>query len=114
MEPRENSPYRNVARKTAAIAGLAAITIPFGITQNPPAPVPRPSLCSGNVNVLSLLPSPAGSPPNPHEDGDVQYLNELIDNTESALLGEVSSASSLGQAQQVHLLGKLFIYDKSI
>jgi cytochrome c peroxidase len=114
MGQREKSLYRNLVRKTAAVTGLAAITIPFGVTQNTPAPVPPPSLCSRNVNVLSLLPSPAGSPANPKEDGDVQYLNALIDTFESNLLQEVSSASSLGQAQQAHLLGKLFIYDKSL
>lgn len=114
MAQREKSPYRNLVRKTAAVTGLAAITIPFGITQNPPAPVPPYSICSRNVNVLSLLPSPAGSQANPKEDGDVQYLNALIDTTEETLLQEVPSASSLGQLQQVHLLGKLFIYDKSL
>ena len=114
MRQKETSRYSNLVRKAAAITGMAAITMPFGLTQNPPAPVPPFSICSGNVNVLSLLPSPAGSPPNAKEDGDVQYLNALIDNTEATLLQEVPSASSLGQLQQVHLLGKLFIYDKSI
>ena len=114
MGQREKSPYRNLVRKTAAVTGLAAITIPFGITQNPPAPVPPYSICSRNVNVLSLLPSPAGDPPNPKEDGDVQYLNALIDSTEANLLQEVPPASSLGQLQQVHLLGKLFMFDKSL
>ena len=60
MEQRETSPCRTLVRKTAAIAGIAALTMPFGITQNPPAPVPPPSLCSRNINVLSLLPGPAG------------------------------------------------------
>lgn len=113
MEPRE-TPYRRLLSKAAAVTTIGAMTIPLGFTQNPLTPVPPPSLCSGNLNILSLLPTPAGSPPSPTEDGDIQYLNALINNTETSLLEEVSSASSLGQAQQVHLLGKLFIYDKSI
>jgi cytochrome c peroxidase len=96
------------------IAALAAIATSIASAQNPPAKVPPPSTCSRNVNVLSLLPSLPGSPPNPTEDGDTQYLNALIDNTESALLRKVPTATSLSLAQQVLLLGKLFIYDKSI
>jgi len=48
------------------------------------------------------------------EDGDVQFENALIDNTESALLRDVPTASSLDLAHQVQLLGKLFIYDKTL
>jgi hypothetical protein len=75
MEQKEISPHRNIMHKAAAITGLATIRIPFGITQNPPVHVPVPSLCSRNVNVLSLLRRPAGSPPNPKEGGEVHYLN---------------------------------------
>lgn len=114
MESGETSSNRKFLRRIAAIAAVAAITGPIAITQNPPAPVPPFALCSGNVNVLSLLPSPPGSPPNPTEDGDVQFLNALIDTTESSALTLVPSAPSLGLAQQVQLIGKLFIYDKSI
>jgi cytochrome c peroxidase len=113
VEQRETS-CRKFLSKAAAVTTIGAIAIPLGLTQNPPTPVPPPSVCSSNVNVLSLLPSLPGSPANPTEDGDTQYLNAFINNTESSLLQEVSSASSLGQAQQVHLIGKLFIYDKTI
>jgi len=101
-------------KRALSLAALAAIASLILIAQNPPAKVPPPSLCSRNVNVLSLLPSLPGSPPNPNEDGDTQFLNALIDNTESALLRQVPTASSLGLAHEVELLGKLFIYDKSI
>jgi cytochrome c peroxidase len=113
MQKRETQ-FRKFLSKAATVTTIGAFTIPLGIAQNPLTPVPPPSLCSSNVNVLSLLPSLPGSPPNPAEDGDIQYLNALIDTTETSLLQQVPSASSLGQAQQVHLIGKLFIYDKSI
>lgn len=113
MQHRER-PSRKTMSKAVAITAIGAITIPFGLSQNPLTPVPPPAICSGNLNILSLLPSLPGNPPNPKEDGDVQFLNSLIDTTEASLLQEVPSASSLGQAQQVHLIGKLFIYDKSI
>jgi cytochrome c peroxidase len=100
-------------RRTTALTVIAAIG-PTVMAQNAPAPVPPFSVCSKNVNVLSLLPSLPGSPANPTEDGDTQFLNALIDTTESALLQEVPAAPSLGLAQQVQLLGKLFIYDKSL
>ena len=101
-------------KRALLVIALAAIASPILIAQNPPAKVPPPSRCSRNVNVLSLLPSLPGSPPNPNEDGDTQFLNALIDNTESALLQQVPTAASLGLAHEVELLGKLFIYDKSI
>ena len=114
MEPKETSPYRKFLQRAAAITAVVAITNPIAITQNPPAPVPPLSLCSRNVNVLSLLPTLPGNPPNPNEDGDTQFLNALIDTTESSLLQQVQSASSLDLAHQVELIGKLFIYDKTI
>jgi len=55
-----------------------------------------------------------GGTPNPAEDGDVQFENALIDNTESSLLRDVPTASSMDLAHQVQLLGKLFIYDKTL
>ena len=84
------------------------------IAQNPPAPIPPYSVCSQNVNALSLLPPLPGGTPNPNEDGDTQFLNALIDSTESSSLQEVATASSLDLAHQVQLLGKLFIYDKTL
>src|ERR1700704_325072 len=82
--------------------------------QNPPPPIPPYSICSQNVNVLSLLPPLPGGNPNPAEDGDTQFLNALIDATESSLLRAVPTASSLDLTQQVQLLGKLAIYDKKL
>jgi len=55
-----------------------------------------------------------GGTPNPAEDGDVQFENALIDNTELSLLRDVPTASSMDLAHQVQLLGKLFIYDKTL
>jgi cytochrome c peroxidase len=63
---------------------------------------------------LALLPPLPGGTPNPNEDGDVQFTNALIDITESTLLLKVPTASSLDLAHQVQLLGKLFIYDKTL
>lgn len=66
------------------------------------------SICSRNVNILSLLPGGA------HEDPDVATINTLIDNTESTLIQELSSATSLDQYHQITLLGKLAIFDKTL
>jgi cytochrome c peroxidase len=52
--------------------------------------------------------------PNPNEDGDTQFENAFIEATESSLLRDVPTASSLDLAHQVQLLGKLFIYDKTL
>jgi cytochrome c peroxidase len=109
METRKTSLYR-----TAAVTVVVAITSHTARAQNPPTPVPPYSVCSKNVNFLSLLPSPPGMPPNATEDGDTQFLNALIDVTESTLLQNVPMASSLDLAHQVQLLGKLFIYDKTL
>ena len=109
METRKTSLYGKFMYRTAAVTVVVAITSHTAGAQNPPTPVPPPSLCSKNVNFLSLLPPPPGSPPNPNEDGDTQFLNALIDITESTLLQNVPSASSLDLAHQIQLLGKLFI-----
>jgi hypothetical protein len=76
----------------------AALTSHTSIAQNPPAPVPPFSVCSQNVNTLGLLPPLPGGTPNPNEDGDTQFENALIDNTESSLLQVVPNASSLDLA----------------
>ena len=114
MEQRKTSPYRRVVYRTAAVTMVAAITSYTAMAQNPPAPIPPYSVCSQNVNTLSLLPPLPGGTPNPAEDGDVQFENALIDNTESSLLRDVPTASSMDLAHQVQLLGKLFIYDKTL
>src|SRR5258707_341255 len=116
MERRKTSPYRKFMYRTAAVTLAAAITSHTAMAQNPPTPVPPTSQCSSNVNFLSLLPPPpnSGSPPNPNEDGDTQFLNALIDTTEATLIQDVQSASSLDLAKQMQLLGKLVIYDKTL
>jgi cytochrome c peroxidase len=106
--------YRRLLSGTATVTMAAALTSHTSIAQNPPAPVPPYSVCSQNVNTLALLPPLPGGSPNPNEDGDVQFENALIDNTESSLLQNVPNASSLDLAHQVQLLGKLFIYDKTL
>src|SRR5713226_7407490 len=106
MRQRKRSPNRTFEYRTGAVTLIAAITSYTAMAQNAPTPIPPFSLCSQNVNVLSLLPPPpnSGSPPNPTEDGDTQFLNALIDNTESSLLRNVPTASSLGLANQMQLL----------
>jgi cytochrome c peroxidase len=106
--------YRKLLSGTATVTMAAALTTHTAIAQNPPTPVPPYSVCSQNLNILSTLPPLPGGTPNPKEDGDNQFLNALIDYTESSLLQEVPTASSLDLAHQVQLLGKLFIYDKKL
>src|ERR1700730_19453723 len=95
METRKTSLYGKFVYRTAAVTVIVAITSHTAGAQNPPTPVPPPSLCSQNVNFLSILPSPPGSPPNPNEDGDTQFLNALIDVTESTLIQKAQLSSSL-------------------
>ncbi len=66
------------------------------------------SVCSQNVDIASLLPGGA------NQDPDVAAINSFIDNTESNLIQQVSSATPLDQYQQITLLGKLAIYDKTL
>jgi cytochrome c peroxidase len=114
MERGKKHSYRKLLYGTAAVTITAALTSHTSIAQNPPAPIPAYSVCSQNVNTLALLPPLPGGTPNPNEDGDAQFENALIDNTESALLRAVPTASSLGLSHQLQLLGKLFIYDKTL
>jgi cytochrome c peroxidase len=113
MERGKTHRYRKLLSGTATVTMAAALMSHTSKAQNPPAPIPPYSVCSQNVNVLSLLPPLPGGTPNPHEDGDTQFLNALIEATESSLLRDVPTASSLDLAHQVQLLGKLFIYDKT-
>src|ERR1700686_5267006 len=106
--------YRKLLSLTATVTMAVALTSQTSIAQNPPAPVPPYSVCSQNVNVLSLLPPLPGGTPNPSEDGDTQFLNALIDFTESSLIRNVPAASSMDLMRQVQLLGKLVIYDKTL
>jgi cytochrome c peroxidase len=114
MERRSTLLYREVMYKTAAVTVIAAITTCATRAQNPPTPIPPFSVCSQNVNVLSLLPPPPGGTPNPNEDGDTQFLDALIATTETSLLRSVPNAPSMGLSQQVTLLGKLIIYDTTL
>jgi cytochrome c peroxidase len=114
MKRDETHRYRKLLSLTATVTMAAALTSQTAIAQNPPAPVPPYSVCSQNLNVLSTLPPLPGGTPNPNEDGDNQFLNALIDETESSLLRAVPDASSQDLAHQVQLLGKLFIYDKTL
>jgi cytochrome c peroxidase len=112
MEPEKTHTRRKFLSRAATVTTTALLATQT-IAQNPPAPIPPYSVCSQNVNVLSLLPPLSGTP-NPNEDGDVQLTNALIDATESSLLLQVPNAPSLDLVHQVQLLGKLFIYDKTI
>jgi hypothetical protein len=115
MQRRKIPLYERMMRSTAAVALAGAAISTYTLSaQNPPAPIPPFSVCSQNVNTLSLLPPLPGGTPNPAEDGDVQFENAFIDNTESSLLRAIPTASSLDLAHQVQLLGKLFIYDKTL
>jgi cytochrome c peroxidase len=70
--------------------------------------IPPFAVCSGNVNVASLLPGGA------HEDPDVATANAFITLTESSLLQQVEQASSLDLYHQITLLGKTEIYDVNL
>src|ERR1700726_4336842 len=95
MERSKRSPYRNLMYRTVAVIGAAAMTPYTTPAQNPPTPIPPYSVCSQNLNVLSIRPPPPGGTPNPNEDGDTQFLNALIDATEASLLRSVPNAPSL-------------------
>ncbi|MCU1236375.1 MAG: Cytochrome c peroxidase family protein [Candidatus Solibacter sp.] len=114
MERDKTHKYHKLLYRTATVTVAAALTSHTLTAQNPPAPIPPFSVCSQNVNTLSLLPPLPGGTPNPAEDGDTQFENALIDATESSLLRAVPTASSMDLASQVQLLGKLFIYDKTL
>jgi len=72
------------------------------------AAVPKFAVCSGNVNVASLLPGGA------HEDPDVVIANAFITLTEQTSLQQVADASSLDLYHQLALLGKVEIYDVNV
>ena len=73
------------------------------VTTKPPF-----AICSGNVNVASLLPGGA------HEDPDVATANAFITLTEQTLLQEVEDSSSLDLYHKIALLGKTEIYDVNL
>ena len=70
--------------------------------------IPPFAVCSGNVNVASLLPGGA------HEDPDVVTAAAFITLTEQISLQEVAQASSLDLYHMITLLGKAEIYDVTL
>ena len=70
--------------------------------------IPPFAVCSGNVNVASLLPGGA------HEDPDVATANAFITLTEQTLLQEVAQSASLDLYHKIALLGKTEIYDTNL
>jgi cytochrome c peroxidase len=79
-----------------------------GQASTTPTPIPPFAVCSGNVNVASLLPGGA------HEDSDVATAAAFITLTESNLLQEVAQASALDQYHMITLLGETEIYDVNL
>src|SRR6266849_1094759 len=65
------------------------------------------------TSAQSGVSSPAQKP-GATQDPDVAAINSFIDNTESNLIQQVSSATALDQYRQTTLLGKLAIYDKTL
>jgi cytochrome c peroxidase len=73
-----------------------------------PGTIPPFAVCSGNVNVASLLPG------GDHEDPDVATAASFITLTEQTLLQEVAQSSSLDLYHKITLLGKTEIYDVNL
>jgi len=70
--------------------------------------IPPYAVCSGNINVASLLPGGA------HEDPDVAAANAFITLRESTLLQQVAQSSALDQYHMITLLGETEIYDVNL
>jgi cytochrome c peroxidase len=70
--------------------------------------IPPFAVCSGNINIASLLPGGA------HEDPDVVTAVQFITLTEQNLLQQVAQASSLDLYHKITLLGKTEIYDVNL
>src|SRR5260370_19746175 len=66
--------------------------------------IPPFSICSRNIDALSLLPGGA------HEDPEVATAFSFINLTETSLIQQVGQASSLDQYHQITLLGKTETY----
>lgn len=77
-------------------------------SSSPATTKPPFAICSGNVNVASLLPGGA------HEDPDVAAAGAFITLTEQTLLQEVEDSSSLDLYHKIALLGKTEIYDVNL
>jgi cytochrome c peroxidase len=70
--------------------------------------IPPFAICSGNVNVASLLPGGA------HEDPDIATGAAFVTLTEQELLQQVADSASLDLYHQITLLGKTEIYDVNL
>jgi cytochrome c peroxidase len=99
---------RNISmaiRPTSIVKRLAQVKSAQATT---PTPIPPFAICSGNVNVASLLPGGA------HEDPDVATGVAFITLTEQELLQQVAQASTLDLYHKITLLGKTEIYDTNL
>lgn len=102
---------RLLAVAAACTTVAAVMSLPHRIVHGQtttPTPIPPFAVCSGNVNVASLLPG------GDHEDPDVAAAGSFITLTEESLLQEVAQASSLDLYHQITLLGKTEIYDVNL
>lgn len=70
--------------------------------------IPKFAVCSGNINVASLLPGGA------HEDPDVVIGVAFITLTEQTALQQVQQSASLDLYHKITLLGKTEIYDTNL
>jgi cytochrome c peroxidase len=92
-----------------AIAGLTPFASSASSSKSTePTPIPPFAVCSGNVNVASLLPGGA------NEDSDVATAGAFITLTEQTLLQQVADSASLDLYHQIVLLGKTEIYDVNL
>jgi cytochrome c peroxidase len=98
-------------RLVALAAGCATVglvmSLPYRIVHGQTV-IPPFSVCSSNIDSLSLLPGGA------HEDPEVATAASFINLTETSLLQEVAQATSLDQYHQITLLGKTEIYDVNL
>ena len=95
-------------RPTSIMKGLAQVRAAHHPKEGQSTPIPPFSICSGNVNVASLLPGGA------HEDPDVVTGAAFITLTEDLALQEVAQASTLDLYHKITLLGKTEIYDTNL
>src|ERR1700692_1690232 len=88
---------------TAAVAMVFTTHIVHGQTVIPPF-----SICSRNIDAISLLPGGA------HDEPEAATALAFITLTEQSVLQQVAQASSLDQYHQISLLGKTEIYDMTL
>jgi cytochrome c peroxidase len=96
---------KNISRPIRPISTLNVLARAEAVR---PGAIPRPAICSGNVNVASFLPGGA------HEDPDVATLVSDIALIESNALQQVADSSSLDLYHKITLLGKVEIYDQNL